>query len=1098
MMLVLFFLSFGRITFAQNDEEIKILQDAFAHYQNGDKEKAILGYTDAINKYPNSYYGYLYRGSIYGEQEKYALAIADSKKLMDYYPDDPVGYINATAYLMTTGRFGESKEYAFKAFELGKYSWYHVWVNLAGYYWWAGDIANAKLYLLETVERMPTVEDYEATLKSLNELIEKGYLNDNNRLIYTFTSAWSKSGVTYMQIQKHDKQAIAYIDKKDHNAAALENKKISDLAMTLDPPNLEMAMEYAEYEANQCKIVDKTDLVKEAYNRMLKYIIQGNVITFNAGANANAGGLFFKDNYDYVRAVSFYDQADQIFEQIKNEDWQASTSSNLGEVYNFIGEYKKSLDYYTKAIQLGEKVGDESGLAITYNNISSTYANIGQYDMAIKMAKKSVAMGEKLGHKALSSFYSSLGNRYYTIGDYESALSNFEKALALDKKSGEKSKIAQRLGSIGTAYMGLKKRNLAEQKLKESVRIAEEMGSVLDIAAGSHNLGMIAKDRKKSYEAKAYFEKALAIYQKHGIERESAADLMILGQLYNERFDDSYKGEQYLKKAEVIYKKLGLKFELSELYYHLGGVYSKKGNNVEAIRYVKLAISNFEATLSKNSDLSRSQLSASIKQYAFLAALYGISLQFEDAFNTIEKSKATNLATRLADGNVSAVNVRTVQNQMPSNTAMINYMNAGYGVPLYVTIANDRVSGFMTKSADESGAAAEKEFNNLLSKYETKSQLAMQNQRGFKATKPTVAVLGDQALFSFEKFENLINYYRILIVNEGASGVVIAEKEEIARGLYNYLIKPIEQNFVGKQKLIIIPEGILGYLPFETLIAPDGKYLIEKYDIQYVQSATVWHLINQRKYSADRRDLLAFGGAQYENTSSSTEQINTEDGLEKLKSAMNKPGTKDYRPLYKKLGISNWQKLPGTEKEVNQLKVLFPNAVVNYECNASENTINTLNKNGQLDDFKVIHFATHGVVVPAIPDLSALVLAQGCSSEYGDGYLTTKEIEKLDIKADFVNLSACETGLGKIYGGEGVVGLTQSFLIAGANGLSVSLWQVADESTSQFMIGLYKENKNGKAYNASISEMKRKFINGEYGAKNALPYYWAPFVYYGK
>ena len=116
-----------------------------------------------------------------------------------------------------------------------------------------------------------------------------------------------------------------------------------------------------------------------------------------------------------------------------------------------------------------------------------------------------------------------------------------------------------------------------------------------------------------------------------------------------------------------------------------------------------------------------------------------------------------------------------------------------------------------------------------------------------------------------------------------------------------------------------------------------------------------------------------------------------------------------------------------------------------------------------------------------------------------DGYLRMGEIAQLNIKADFVNLSACETGIGKIFGGEGVVGLTQSFLVAGANGLSASLWQVSDESTSRFMTELYKKEQVEKAgYDKALSAVKRDFINGKYGEKWKAPYYWAPFVYYGK
>ena len=108
------------------------------------------------------------------------------------------------------------------------------------------------------------------------------------------------------------------------------------------------------------------------------------------------------------------------------------------------------------------------------------------------------------------------------------------------------------------------------------------------------------------------------------------------------------------------------------------------------------------------------------------------------------------------------------------------------------------------------------------------------------------------------------------------------------------------------------------------------------------------------------------------------------------------------------------------------------------------------------------------------------------------------EISKLKINADFVNLSACETGLGKIYPGEGVVGLTQGFILAGANSVSVSLWPIADQATSEFMVSVYSKIAEGEDYSESLINTKRDFIAGEYGEEYKKPYYWAPFVYYGK
>lgn len=134
-----------------------------------------------------------------------------------------------------------------------------------------------------------------------------------------------------------------------------------------------------------------------------------------------------------------------------------------------------------------------------------------------------------------------------------------------------------------------------------------------------------------------------------------------------------------------------------------------------------------------------------------------------------------------------------------------------------------------------------------------------------------------------------------------------------------------------------------------------------------------------------------------------------------------------------------------------------------------------------------------------MPELYALALSQFEKEQKGkDDCLRMGEITRPNLADDFVNFSASETCIGKIYGSEGIVGLTQSFLIAGANGLSVSLWQMADESTSRFMTELYDKAQNsGAGYNNTLTEVTRSFINGNCGNKYQSPYYWSPFVYYG-
>lgn len=275
---------------------------------------------------------------------------------------------------------------------------------------------------------------------------------------------------------------------------------------------------------------------------------------------------------------------------------------------------------------------------------------------------------------------------------------------------------------------------------------------------------------------------------------------------------------------------------------------------------------------------------------------------------------------------------------------------------------------------------------------------------------------------------------------------------------------------------------------------PDGHYLAERFNIKYIQSLTVSEIIQKRQYAADRKPIIAFGGAVYDEVSYAAEMIKNEAQLKYALLSSNRG--EDARSIYAGLGYS-WSNLPGTLAEVKAIKSIINDADIYTGEKVTETNFRKLSKEGELSKYKVIHLATHGLVVPEAPELSAVVFSQLKEPMQGDdGYLRAAEILDSDFKADFVNLSACETGLGKLYSGEGIVGLTQSFLVAGANGLSVSLWQVSDESTTEFMVGLYKLVKEkGLSYDRAMTEMRRQFIRHP---KLSSPYFWSPFVYYGK
>jgi CHAT domain-containing protein len=543
---------------------------------------------------------------------------------------------------------------------------------------------------------------------------------------------------------------------------------------------------------------------------------------------------------------------------------------------------------------------------------------------------------------------------------------------------------------------------------------------------------------------------------------------------------------------------------------NIGTVYGSQGKYKTAIKYFTESV-KIKEKLRKTAtgDVRRDYLASQLGTYQLLTSVYIRDSDFPFAFQTIELSRAKLLAERLAsdESKIRLPEVKQIQETLDEDTVVLVYANVDWENIIQIAITRKGITG---------KEVSNKAFvQSSIDKYDKPIKTLLGNQRGITVTKKDQKdnLLSGKTETKSD-FDNIINYYRSLLKSPSLQddrGVKVVSKEpkenqvantkELGKALYKLLIKPMEGQLKGKKNIIVVP-GVLAYVPFETLIDEEEEYLVEDFHVSYVQSMGIREFISERKYRKDRKPLLAFGGAVYDEVSYGVDTIENGTQLALLTRSVytDLENKRSVRNAYGALRLGSWNNLPGTLNEVRNIKNVIKRADVFTGSNVTEKGIKEFSNNGKLSDYKVIHFATHGLVVPEVPELSAVVLSQ-FENERGkeDGYLRMGEIAELDIKADFVNLSACETGLGKIYGGEGVVGLTQSFLLAGANAVSVSLWRVADESTSQFMVSMYDRVQDKDiSYAVAMTEVKRRFINGNYGEVYKSPYYWAPFVYYGK
>ncbi|BDS10760.1 CHAT domain-containing protein [Aureispira anguillae] len=300
--------------------------------------------------------------------------------------------------------------------------------------------------------------------------------------------------------------------------------------------------------------------------------------------------------------------------------------------------------------------------------------------------------------------------------------------------------------------------------------------------------------------------------------------------------------------------------------------------------------------------------------------------------------------------------------------------------------------------------------------------------------------------------------------------------DKLSHKFYTTLLKPVLQNS-SNEHLIIIPDHLLGHLPFEAFTASikedhsvdyqHKNYLIHDYEIQYSYSGTLL-LQNKQQYDTQAKqvELLAVA-ADYKNKVVTQKNRSEEDLM--------------FR--------RNLKPLPAAVNEVKALEKVTKGIFL-YDQQANE----TLFKK-HLPHYGLIHLAMHGILNKKNPIASSLAFTEdGAQTE--DNFLHAFEISNLPLNAQLVVLSACETGFGKFEKGEGIMSLARSFMHAGVPSLVVSLWQVNDYSTSEIMRFFYTELKKGKSKSAALRSAKLTYLKQRNGIA-AHPALWAPFIQLG-
>lgn len=284
-----------------------------------------------------------------------------------------------------------------------------------------------------------------------------------------------------------------------------------------------------------------------------------------------------------------------------------------------------------------------------------------------------------------------------------------------------------------------------------------------------------------------------------------------------------------------------------------------------------------------------------------------------------------------------------------------------------------------------------------------------------------------------------------------------------------------------KKRWIIVPDGILHFLPFEALPTGNGDFVVANQVVSYSPSATAFWALRNRRSTPTSRTLLAVGDVDY-----ASRYIPS--GTNKLAASLPKGLLRDLAEL----AGSHLTNLPESRREVlsiaqivgSQYKVLL----------GREATESALKADG-LPDYRIIHLAVHSISDSHYPDRSALVLAAESGKKAEDGLLQVREIVRMRLHADLVTLSACQTAVGPMEGEAGVISLQTAFLIGGAKAVVASLWSVEDEFTTLLMEAFYRHLGKHEDKATALALAKRELLQ----QNPKLPaYFWAGFTIVGE
>jgi CHAT domain-containing protein/Flp pilus assembly protein TadD len=818
---------------------------------------------------------------------------------------------------------------------------------------------------------------------------------------------------------------------------------------------------------------------------------------------------------DLAAAVDYYNQAIELRRRTGDQSGLGTSITYLGHVYLQQNRLADARDQYQKAVVILETQGNSGALVDLLNGIAICYAEMGRWQRANSTYRRAIRVAQAAGEPQKEiSCRTNLANNYWLAARFAEAFAELDTTAALLDRHPDT--VAQaRLHSLrGLTYKNTEFFDQARDDLLRCAELAAEIGDPDFLCESLINVGFL-------YVALGAYDNGLEVglqakkmAEENGLARQYRSAVVLLGELNMQKaeyasaleyFQEALEQDEYdgmARKAledkfsiAVVHAGMGETKEARRLLYeiapeagsvggdnmiislHLSIGHTFENENPDSASFhYEAALALFErahATVSADESQGGGFLSGRTRFYFEEIARYYASLDgagwTERAFATVERAKARGLLELLimAELNRTSAEEEEILDRLYRlDSGAEDYQTQADRLQVeYDRTRERRLKQALGPLAEQGETVTIEDVKKALPKKTVMLQYAL----GDTTSLMWVIDRKGQTLVTLPNRSELhpeVVRLRDAIGQPGAGDAVLRKS---ARSLYQVLVAPAEKQLENAEQLIIVPDGFLHEIPFDVLMTaePDAgagwasqPYLAQTYATVYAPSAAIYLALRAKDIPQYDLDLVAFGDPDF--------SLHTGSGAE-------------------------FDALPHARAEVNAIGdyVTDDHRVVRLGAEANEAALKR-----QLDttSSRAVHLATHGLVNPAEPATSSVVLCPD-SAGIEDGYLRTMEILAISTDAGLVVVSACESGRGRVSRGEGVVGLSRAFIASGAGGVVASLWAVSDESTSVLMSEFYKYMLSRKRpAGNSLREAKLALIDDE---RYAHPFYWSAFIFIG-